>query len=465
MAPRSRLIRVLALLSSVVLIPSAQAGGGFPAWGVEPSPNVGGILNAISVGSHDDIWAVGYRGGEVTPQTLTMQFDGSAWTIVPSPSLPQGSRLEDVITLSPTDAWAVGWAASPSSLDDESFTMHWDGAAWTIVSTPQPGGPFKDRLRAVDAAAPNDVWASGVFQDEQTREHSVILHWDGKTWTEFPLYSPRLSPAPSRACDTYGGLTGITVISASDIWAVGNATTCHYDGTSWTEVPSPQPRREYNELAYPLEDVSAAAANDVWAVGARVVNSPYQVYWNTLAEHWDGAQWTRFTIQIPIGQILLGVEAVAADDVWAVGADDYGVFIVHYDGTAWSRVPTPEAGHGGRLGGIDASAPLDLWAAGYTAGGNLIEHAPSGFEGAVVGDTNVAYATVSWFGPENGSTQTNPYGEYQVGGLTAGTYTFTATNPGCTPDSRSVIVQAGWTGVENFYIDCDRPGRAARRTQ
>ena len=115
MAPRRGLILLLALLPCLAFLPSAQAGGGgLPAWGVEPAPNVDGVLNGISVGAHNDIWAVGYNGGEVNPQTLTMHFDGSAWTVVPSPNLPDGNRLEDVVTLSPTDAWAVG-ATPPRS--------------------------------------------------------------------------------------------------------------------------------------------------------------------------------------------------------------------------------------------------------------------------------------------------------------------------------------------------------------
>ena len=459
---RPRLILIFALLSFLAFLPSAEAGAGeLPAWGVEPAPNVGGVLNAISVRAHDDIWAVGYYNGEVNSRTLTMHFDGSAWTVVPSPNLPDGNRLEDVVALSPTDVWAVGWTSNPSSLDSHSFSLHWDGTSWTIVDTPQPGGAYGDRLKAVDAVGPDDVWASGVYQDAQTHEHSVALHWDGTAWRRFPLGAPSLrSSTPGRPCDTYGGLTGLTVVSATDIWAVGDATTCHFDGRAWTEVPSPQPRPEYDEIAYPLEDVSAAAPNDVWAVGARIIDSPYEIVWDTLAEHWNGASWSRYTIELPIGQILLGVDAVAANDVWAVGKDDYGAMIVHYDGSAWTHVPTPEAGHAGALGGVDSSAPDDLWAAGYTASGNVIEHAPSSTQGAVVGGTNVSFATVSWFGQVNGSTETDEYGSYQAAGLPAGTYTFTATEPGCVPDSRSVTVQAGVTLTENFHIDCGPgPGR------
>jgi hypothetical protein len=459
---RARLIIVSALLSCLLLLPSARAGeGGLPAWGVEPAPNVGGILNGISVDGHNDIWAVGYFNGEVNSRTLTMHFDGSAWTVVPSPNLPDGNRLADVVTLSPADAWAVGWTSNPSSLDSRSFSMHWDGTAWSIVDTPQPGGAYGDRLLAVDAVAPNNVWATGLYQDAQTHEHSVILHWDGTSWRRFRLGTPSLTPTPvpQQACDTYGGLAGITVVSASDIWAVGDATTCRFNGRTWTEVPSPQPRPEYDELSYPLEDVAAAAPDDVWAVGSRVIDTGFSVVWDSLIEHWDGTQWTRHIIDVPPDQTLYGVDAVASNDIWAVGRNDYGATIDHYDGSTWSHVATPAAGQGGALGGIGSSAPDDLWAAGFTQSGNVIEHAPSSLQGAVVGTTNVSFSTVSWFGPVNGSTQADAFGGFEAAGLPAGTYTFTATEGGCVPDSRSVTVQAGVTLSEDFHISCSRPER------
>ena len=72
------------------------------------------VLNGISIGSPKDIWAVGHA----EDQSLTMHYNGSAWTVVPSPNLEFGVRLEDVLTISQTDAWAVGWSGSASSLDD-----------------------------------------------------------------------------------------------------------------------------------------------------------------------------------------------------------------------------------------------------------------------------------------------------------------------------------------------------------
>jgi hypothetical protein len=416
------------------------------------------VLNGISARTESDIWAVGHAQN----RSLTTHFDGSTWTVVPSPNLEFGIRLEDVVAVGANDAWAVGWSGSAGSLDDVNVAMHWNGKAWTIVPTPQPGGNEIDRLLAVDAAAPNDVWAVGIYSPNPVVEdHSLILHWDGTSWS-----------VVGHNCDTYGGLTGLTVLSATDAWAVGDSETCHYDGSAWTEVPSPQPRNEHYEIAYPLEDASGVASNDVWTVGARVIDTPFSIEWQAITEHWDGERWI-IDFAVP-AQALYGVEALKRNDVWAVGTDSYGPLILHFDGTGWSTVATPEWGRGGRLAGIDSvlrqspsltGAKRELWSAGNYRPGQgpsrtLIQRAPSGTQGAVVGSTNVSFATVSWFGPETGSVETDSYGGYEVGGLTAGTYTFTATNPGCAPDSASVTVLAGQTLQRDFHIGCDRAARA-----
>ena len=48
----------------------------------------------------------------------------------------------------------------------------------------QPGGDQIDRLFAVDAAGPGDVWAVGLYSPNPVAEdHSLILHWNGSSWS------------------------------------------------------------------------------------------------------------------------------------------------------------------------------------------------------------------------------------------------------------------------------------------
>ena len=78
--------------------------------------------------------------------------------------------------------------------------------------------------------------------------------------------------------------------------------------------------------------------------------------------------------------VLSGVAASSARDVWAVGQTPIGrVLIVHWNGTAWRRVPGARRGLLGFLTNVAAISARDAWAVGFTrvgagTGAALIEH-------------------------------------------------------------------------------------------
>lgn len=108
--------------------------------------------------------------------------------------------------------------------------------------------------------------------------------------------------------------------SPDDIWAVGfkgpegggsrSSYVRHWDGRSWKTVDSPYVAGGH------LESVTAIAADDVWAVGA----SGYETL--NLAEHWDGTSWTLVSVPNHEGAYnrLTGVSFGSAHQVLAVGA-------------------------------------------------------------------------------------------------------------------------------------------------
>jgi hypothetical protein len=77
-------------------------------------------------------------------------------------------------------------------------------------------------------------------------------------------------PAPARGPSVPAGLTGVTVISPRDAWAVGDyggqgATHTlieHWNGTAWRRVPSPSPG-----TSAMLAGVASASRTSIWAVG------------------------------------------------------------------------------------------------------------------------------------------------------------------------------------------------------
>ena len=125
-------------------------------------------------------------------------------------------------------------------------------------------------------------------------------------------------------------------------------------GSGWQRVPSPNPPDVHDFL----NGVDAIAPTDAWAVGGRYNGSRQ----HTLIEHWDGRAWSIVPSPNMGGSSLLSsVSAIAPDDVWAVGTARNRVLTEHWDGSAWSVVPAPFRGS---LEDVEAIDPTHVVAVG-----------------------------------------------------------------------------------------------------
>lgn len=338
------------------------------AWRVAPSPNTNGnfnILTGVAAVSASDVWAVGqaYVGNPAIYQTLIEHWNGSQWSIVPSPSPGSiGNRLNGVAVVSADDVWAVG-ASSNTGGPLQTLVEHWNGTQWSVV--PSPNVNNGRALYGVAAVSANDVWAVGVSGNGQT----LTIHWNGVAWSVVS------SPNPAGV----GWFNGVAALSANDVWAVGQSYESssniyrtlveHWDGTAWSIVSSPGMSVD----GVGLNAVAVVSANDVWAVGT--TNSAAGTIY-TLIEHWNGAAWSVVSSPNP-GQfnILNAVAAVSANDVWAVGAIDTGspALVLHWDGTNWSALSSPSPGNTDTywLGSLAVVAANDVWAVGSQSDGSV----------------------------------------------------------------------------------------------
>ena len=152
------------------------------------------------------------------------------------------------------------------------------------------------------------------------------------------------------ALSTSAVLNSVTVISSSNVWAVGALGSGnsgnfieHWDGTSWSVVAAPN-----NSTNGALLSVSGTSANDIWAVG-RMFRHP-----NVEILHFDGQTWSNVAAPSPFFEsVLSGVTALAPNNVWAVGETNVGpiqTLIEHWDGTSWSVVPSPNSNGGSSNG-------------------------------------------------------------------------------------------------------------------
>jgi hypothetical protein len=279
-----------------------------------PSPAVPGSLHATAIIAPNDIWAVGsyVPAGSSTSQPLAEHFNGTSWSIVPTPKTPN-SYFTSVSAVSSNDVWAVGNSGNGSA----GLIEHYNGSSWSIVTNPVSGtGGW---LNAVDAISANNVWAVGF-----TAGHGLIEHFNGSSWSVVPTSLPNNSDLFGVSGDSANDVwaVGLSLLSVSaqapnNVWAVGisdhsNTLIEHFDGTRWSVVPSP------NSTSIHLQAVSAVSASNVWAVGYTV--DPNTGLEQTVTEHWDGTSWS--VIPTPASsqdQALLGVATDSLGDVVAVG--------------------------------------------------------------------------------------------------------------------------------------------------
>ena len=327
-------------------------------WEEAASANVSGAgpvdqeLLGIAAISDSDVWAVGWaqdpEGPAYVKRPLIEHFDGSVWSIVPGPSHPNDtqSQLHSVSAASANDVWAVGFSHD-GTLPSRTLVQHWDGTQWSIVPSPSTDDQL-NALLGVAALSANDVWAVGYRSGSQTESpiETLILHWDGAGWTK--VVSPNIRGVANQ-------LFGVAAIAADDIWAVGYAggapLSMHWDGSAWRVVPVPRDPGLSTEY---LTAVSGAAGNDIWAVG--IGRGVYVNQAFATIRHWDGTRWTDKVCRAASdsnppegyegggpGAYLTGVSAAAANDVWAVGVRGSGPMILHWDGLAWTAVRHPRA--------------------------------------------------------------------------------------------------------------------------
>jgi hypothetical protein len=262
----------------------------------------------------------------------------------------QGDVLSAVAGDRPGEVWAVGTHWRGAGVGGPLATL-WDGSTWTTASL--KADEFRGiHLEAVDVTSTGDAWAVGFGK----RSAPAIIHWDGRTWSaqDAPVFPQ-------------SDLLGVSAAWADDVWAVGStgvgsqahggvdrALILRLREGAWAHVRG----ADTPGIGSLLTDV-APGPGGVWAVGSWL--GPERRY-HPLAERWDGSAWR--IVSTPTGDDDELLSAVAAIDgtVWAVGWSwsDTGTrsIVLRSDGTSWSDESLPGA-TGARMQVTDVEASGD----------------------------------------------------------------------------------------------------------
>jgi hypothetical protein len=236
------------------------------SWTIVMSPNpssAASYLSTVAAVATNDVWVAGhYLDNTGIYRTLVEHWDGTSWTIVSSPNAGHGDNaLNGIAAASSNNVWAVGYQSNASGATSSTLVLNFDGTSWTIVPSPNPGG-LTSSLAGVAAMADGRMWAAGFYYDG-TQGRTLLLHGDSSGFETVPGED---FPGEGNV------LNGIASSRPGDIFAAGyhypNGTSDyqglieHYDGEQWRRVSSAQ------EASYTyLSGITVQPTGTAWAVG------------------------------------------------------------------------------------------------------------------------------------------------------------------------------------------------------
>ncbi len=159
----------------------------------------------------NDVWAVTHQRltGAAPDQPLVEHWNGTAWSVVSTPSLAAGTNALYSVTVNKDGVFAAGES------DDEFSGAHplverFSAGSWSILNLPEAGSIWTN-LRGIAAGA-DSVWAVGTFLDPASgNQQTLTLRGDSSIWTVVN------GPNPGSGNNVLGGVDAV----GDQFWAAG----------------------------------------------------------------------------------------------------------------------------------------------------------------------------------------------------------------------------------------------------
>jgi hypothetical protein len=242
-------------------------------WSVKPIPSPAGAtygyLDGVSCTSSTACTAVGqYYNSTGDLVTLAERWNGTTWAIqsTPAPTGAKSSYLEAVSCTASTACTAVGQYYN-STGDLVTLAERWNGTTWAIQPTPVPTGSIFSYLDAVSCTTSTACTAVGGY-DTSSASGVLSEHWNGTAWT--------IQPTPNPGGGTNDSLDAVSCTAATACTAVGtylntsnaNLTLAEvWNGTSWGVQPTPNPVAVAGTANGQLNAVTCSTTTACTAVG------------------------------------------------------------------------------------------------------------------------------------------------------------------------------------------------------
>ena len=330
-------------LGSRVVVPSN--------WSMVPSPNASpsdNILRGVSCVTSSFCMAAGSGSNGSVQQTLIENWNGTAWSIVASPSTSatQANVLTSVSCVTTTFCMATGYADNGTA--DQALAEQWNGTAWSMVAIPSSSTTLDNDLEGVSCFTTSFCMAAGNAYNG-TADQSLAEQWNGTAWSIVAI--------PSTSATASNNLYAVSCVSTSFCAAVGEARIGgtnqalaeQWNGTAWSMVAIPSTSATLSNTLY---GVSCVTASFCTAVGEASTPTLY----GNLVEQWNGSVWSiqpAPSANVALGDVLLSVDCfgptscVAAGYVNTIDNSDstYITEMLTWNGSSWAveNVPEPTA--------------------------------------------------------------------------------------------------------------------------
>lgn len=178
-------------------------------------------------------------------------------------------------------------------------------------------------LSDVAGLSAEDIWAVGQQNVWDTwRNHGVITHWDGVSWTDVAIRGDATGA---------GHLRSVAAVSPDEVWVVGDG----HDGLPYVAKGSADGFDRVNVPQFRVGDWLggvAASPGRVVAVGSRNGRAFLAVGGDT------GGSWT---VRSGPGGTMYGVALSGKSGGWAVGDSGAQPLIMKLSGSRWKPVDLP----------------------------------------------------------------------------------------------------------------------------
>ena len=171
-------------------------------WSTQTVPSPGGstmgsynAIYSLSCTAASNCWGVGEYGLAGTSGyslNQALHWNGRKWSHITTPN-PDGTAtassniLSSVTCTAKDNCWAVGTVGDSSSGDSLiGEALHWNGAKWTRIATPNPAGTTnqaRNYLSSVRCITGKDCWIVGSFLVSGDPYVNLFLHWNGVKWS------------------------------------------------------------------------------------------------------------------------------------------------------------------------------------------------------------------------------------------------------------------------------------------